>query len=51
MQIVGKMDAKSFNLTKERREAVFKYCEQKATSMEEIALTYGYPIDKWMFLK
>jgi surface protein len=31
----------------ELRSAVMNYCKYEASSMEEIACTYGYPIDKW----
>jgi surface protein len=38
---------KPFQSNQELRDAVEKYCEYEAGSMEEIASTYGYPIDKW----
>jgi surface protein len=43
----GQDGTKAFQSKQELRGAVFKYCKHKATSMEEIACTYGYPIDKW----
>jgi surface protein len=38
---------KAFESAQELKDAVIKYCQYKAKSMEEIACTYGYPIDKW----
>jgi hypothetical protein len=33
--------------SEELRDAVAKYRNYDASAMEEIACTYGYPIDKW----
>jgi surface protein len=38
---------KPFQSNQELREAVKKYCKYDAVSMEEIACTYGYPINNW----
>jgi surface protein len=38
---------KTFQSKQELRDAVLKYCKYDAVSMEEIACTYGYPIDRW----
>jgi surface protein len=38
---------KAFHSNLELRSTVFKYCKYDAAAMEEIACTYGYPIDKW----
>jgi surface protein len=39
--------SKAFQCKKELRRAVTKYCTFKAATMEEIAGSYGYPIDSW----
>jgi surface protein len=38
---------KAFQSNEELKAAVKKYCKYEAANMEEIACTYGYPIDKW----
>jgi hypothetical protein len=38
---------KRFQSKLELRDAVDKYCKYDAVSMEYIACTYGYPIDRW----
>jgi surface protein len=37
----------AFQSKEELRLAIETYCKYEAASMEEIACTYGYPIDKW----
>jgi hypothetical protein len=41
----GPTGPEAFQSNQELKDAVKKYCE--AGAMEEIACTYGYPIDKW----
>jgi deoxyxylulose-5-phosphate synthase len=36
---------KSFQSNQELTDTIEEYCKYEATSMEEIACTYGYPID------
>jgi hypothetical protein len=43
----GHHGPKAFQSKQELRDVVKKYCNYDAGSMEEIACTYGYPIDKW----
>jgi surface protein len=43
----GQHGPKAFQSKRELRKAVEKYCKYEAASMEEIACTYGYPMDKW----
>jgi surface protein len=43
----GQDRPKTFQSNKELRIAVERYCKYEAASMEEIACTYGYPMDKW----
>jgi Mycoplasma protein of unknown function, DUF285 len=43
----GDNGPKAFQSNQELRDAVEKYCHYNATEMEEIACTYGYPMDKW----
>ena len=38
---------KSFKTNKELRDAVRKYCANIPREIEEIAISYGYPINKW----
>jgi hypothetical protein len=38
---------KAFQSNQELRDAVRRYSEYDAAGMEEIACTYGYPIDRW----
>jgi hypothetical protein len=38
---------KAFQCNHELSNAIAKYCNYEAASMEGIACTYGYPIDKW----
>jgi hypothetical protein len=42
----GNNGPKPFESNQELKDAVEKYCRY-STEMEEIACTYGYPIDKW----
>jgi Mycoplasma protein of unknown function, DUF285 len=43
----GHNGPKAFQSNQELRDAVENYCMYEVGSMEEIACTYGYPIDKW----
>jgi hypothetical protein len=43
----GQNGPKAFESNEELRDAVAKYRNYDASAMEEIACTYGYPIDKW----
>jgi hypothetical protein len=38
---------KPFQSKQELKDAITKYCTFKAAAMEEIACTYGYPMDSW----
>jgi surface protein len=39
--------SKAFQSKQELKDAITKYCRYEAASMEEIAGTYGYPMDNW----
>jgi surface protein len=43
----GNNGPKPFQSKQELVDAVEKYCKYEAEAMEEIACTYGYPMDKW----
>jgi hypothetical protein len=46
----GEHGPKPFQSKQELKDAVEKYCTQTATDTEQIACTYGYPIDKTLGL-
>lgn len=39
--------AHPFQSNKELKEAVEKYCQNDPLEVDQLACTYGYPIDKW----
>jgi surface protein len=41
------MRSKVFESKQELRDGVTRYCTFEAATMEEIAGTYGYPMDSW----
>jgi hypothetical protein len=43
----GQDRPKAFQSNQELRDAVVKYCKSEAVAIEEIACTYGYPINNW----
>jgi surface protein len=43
----GPNGPKQFQSKQELRDAVVQYCEKDPVSMEVLACTYGYPMDKW----
>jgi surface protein len=43
----GQDRLKAFQSNEELRGAPKNYCKHEATSMEEIACSYGYPMDNW----
>ncbi|KAG7337510.1 hypothetical protein IV203_018956 [Nitzschia inconspicua] len=44
---IGKDGPKAFESWTELYDAVDEYCNGEAESINEIAIKYGYPIDKW----
>jgi surface protein len=43
----GQDGPKAFQSNEELKAAVKKYCNYEAANIEEIACTFGYPMDKW----
>jgi hypothetical protein len=43
----GQDGPKAFESTEQLRAVVEKYCKYETESMEDIACSYGYPINKW----